>query len=342
MLHFRNDYSEGACAAVMAAVNAVNQECCDGYGEDPHTRRSKELIRELCCCPKATVELFIGGTNVNVVGIAALLRPWEGVISPESGHINGHESGALEAFGHKILTVVPTPDGKICPEQISPIVAAHQDPHLVKPRLVYISNATERGGVYTKEELRALSETCHANGLLLFVDGARLGVALASHVNDVTFGDLASFCDAFTIGGTKNGALMGEALVIPGGHEEIFRIKKQRGGVLAKGFLLGAQFETLMENGAQVYLENAAAANSCAQELQRGLMDLGIPLFSVSSTNQIFPVFSNDKIEQIRAFAAFEMWEPVDECRTAIRFVCSFATKLVDVASLLVQLEQLT
>lgn len=342
MLHFRNDYSEGACEAVMQAVAAVNLECCVGYGEDAHTKRAKELIRALCAAPRASVELFIGGTNVNVVGIAALLRPWEGVIAPESGHINGHESGAMEALGHKILALPTGADGKLLPEQIPPLMQLHTDVHLVKPRLVYISNATERGAVYTKAELAALSAVCRAHDLLLFLDGARLGVALACAANDVSFADLAQYCDAFTIGGTKNGALMGEALVIPEGHADIFRFKKQQGGVLAKGFLLGAQFEVLMQEQARIYLENAAHANACAQELQRGLEDLGVELFCKSQTNQIFAIFSAEVVEKMREFVDFEEWERLPDARIAIRFVCSFAVKMEDIATLLMQIGELT
>ena len=334
-LFFRNDYSEGACAAAMDAICAVNMERNIGYGEDNHSAAAKAMIRTLCDCPEATVEFFIGGTNVNAVAIAALLRPWEGVISPESGHINGHESGAVESYGHKILTVKTAADGKLLPEQIPPIMEYHQDTHLVKPRLVYISNATERGAVYTKAELTALFDMCEANDLLLFVDGARLGVALASPVNDLTFSDIAALSHAFTIGGTKNGMLMGEALVIPEPQPEIFRFKKQKGGVLAKGFLLGAQFEALMANDAALYLENAKTANDCAQALQKGLQEMGLPLFNVSPTNQIFPIVDDVWIERLRDFVEFEIWEPLNDGRTAIRFVCSFASSMDKVEDLL-------
>ena len=337
-LFFRNDYSEGACKAALDAICAVNMERNIGYGEDGHSARAKDMIRRLCACPDATVEFFIGGTNVNAVAIAALLRPWEGVISPESGHINGHESGAVESYGHKILTVKTGPDGKLLPEQIPPIMDYHQDTHLVKPRLVYISNATERGAVYTKSELTALYNMCQANELLLFIDGARLGVALASPENDLTFADLAALSHAFTIGGTKNGMLMGEALVVPEPQPELFRIKKQRGGVLAKGFLLGAQFEVLMENEGALYLENGKIANDCAQALQKGLQAMGISLFNVSPTNQIFPIVENAWLEPLREFVEYEIWELLDDGRTAIRFVCSFASKMDEVEALLKKL----
>ena len=340
-LFFRNDYSEGACAAALNAVCAVNMERNIGYGEDGHSSAAKAMIRTLCACPDATVEFFIGGTNVNAVAIAALLRPWEGVISPESGHINGHESGAVESYGHKIITVKTAADGKLLPEQIPPVMDYHQDTHLVKPRLVYISNATERGAVYTRAELTALYEMCEANDLLLFIDGARLGVALASPENDLTFADMAALSHAFTIGGTKNGMLMGEALVIVQPQPELFRIKKQRGGVLAKGFLLGAQFEVLMAHNAALYLENAGVANDCAQALQKGLQAMNIPLFNVSPTNQIFPIVPNAWLESLREFVEYEIWEPLDDGRTAIRFVCSFASSMDKVEALLEKLSKL-
>ena len=340
-LFFRNDYSEGACQPALDVICAVNMERNIGYGEDGHSERAKDMIRSLCACPEATVEFFIGGTNVNAVAIAALLRPWEGVISPESGHINGHESGAVESYGHKILAVKTGADGKLLPEQIPPIMDYHQDTHLVKPRLVYISNATERGAVYTKGELTALYDMCVANDLLLFIDGARLAVALASPVNDLTFADMAALSHAFTIGGTKNGMLMGEALVIPAGLSELFRIKKQRGGVLAKGFLLGAQFEVLMANDAALYLENARTANDCAQALQTGLQTLGIPLLNLSPTNQIFPIVPNAWLEPLRSFVEYEIWELLDDSRTAIRFVCSFASSIDKVETLLEKLSKL-
>lgn len=340
MLFFRNDYAQSACAPVMEALCAATDSYI-GYGEDEHSTRAKQMIRALCDCPQADVELFIGGTNVNAVTIAALLRPWEGVISPVSGHINGHESGAVESYGHKILALETDNDGKLHPDMLDAVVAKHADPHLVKPRMVYISNATEYGAIYSRTELAALSQRCKQLDLLLFLDGARLGVALASPGNDVRFPDLARYCDVFTIGGTKNGAMMGEALVVPAGQAELFRFKKQRGGVLAKGFLLGVQFEALLADNAQVYLENAKTANDCAQELQRGLQDLSVPLLFPSPTNQIFPILETRVVDALEKHISFERWEQIDKTHCAIRFVCSFASRMEDVAALLLELAEL-
>ena len=223
---FRNDYSFGAHPKVLAALAETNLEGNAGYGDDPYCGRAQDLIRDLCQCPQAKVEFLIGGTQTNFTAIAAFLRPWEGVVAAESSHINGHESGAVEATGHKILPLPTGPDGKLTPEQMLPLLERHKDVHLVKPRLVEIADATESGMVYTKAELTALSRLCRDNGLLLFLDGARLGSALASPASDLTLPDLARLTDAFTIGGTKNGALLGEALVItdPALQPDFFRI----------------------------------------------------------------------------------------------------------------------
>ena len=194
---FRNDYSFGAHPKVLEAVCAVNLEGNHGYGDDGYTARAKERIREVCGCPDAMVEFLIGGTQTNVVACSFLLKPWEAAICPDSGHLNGHEVGAFEATGHKILPVPVGGDGKITPEMLPPLLALHQDPHLTKPGLVYISNATENGAVYTKAELTALYAFCRENGLLLFVDGARLGAALTSKANDLTLPEFARLCDAF-------------------------------------------------------------------------------------------------------------------------------------------------
>ena len=272
---FRNDYSFGAHPKVLSALAETSLEGNVGYGDDAYCDRAKALIRDLCQCPQAEVQFLIGGTQTNFTAIAAFLRPWEGVVAADSSHINGHEVGAVEATGHKILQVCAGADGKIRPEQIEPILERHRDEHLVKPRLVEIADATESGMVYTKAELTALSQFCREHDLLLFLDGARLGSALASPASDLTLPDLAELTDAFYIGGTKNGALMGEALVIanPALQPDFFRIKKRLGAVLAKGWLLGVQFEALLQDG--LYFEMARHANAMAARLQTGLKALG-------------------------------------------------------------------
>ena len=336
---FRNDYSFGAHPKVLAALAETNLEGNAGYGDDPYCGRAQDLIRDLCQCPQAKVEFLIGGTQTNFTAIAAFLRPWEGVIAAESSHINGHESGAVEATGHKILPLPTGPDGKLTPEQLLPLLERHKDVHLVKPRLVEIADATESGMVYTKAELTALSRLCRDNGLLLFLDGARLGSALASPASDLTLPDLARLTDAFTIGGTKNGALLGEALVItdPALQPDFFRIKKQRGAVLAKGWLLGAQFEALLKDG--LYFEMARHANAMAARLQAGLKALGWTLWVDSPTNQVFAVVDAAAKARLDAVCAYEEWCPAQEPgHTVIRLVTCFATAPEDVDGLLAAL----
>ena len=336
---FRNDYSFGAHPKVLSALAETNLEGNIGYGDDAYCDRAKDLIRDLCQCPQAEVQFLIGGTQTNFTAIAAFLRPWEGVISADSAHINGHEVGAVEATGHKILQIHTGPDGKIAPEQIAPILERHKDVHLVKPRLVEIADATESGMVYTKSELTALSEYCRANDLLLFLDGARLGTALASPANDLTLPDLARLTDAFYIGGTKNGALMGEALVItnPALQPDFFRIKKQLGAVLAKGWLLGVQFEALLKDG--LYFEMARHANAMAARLQAGLKALGWTLWVDSPTNQVFAVVDDAVKARLDTLCAYEGWCPAEEPgRTVIRFVTCFATAPEDVDGFLAAL----
>ena len=339
---FRNDYSFGAHPKVLSALAETSLEGNVGYGDDAYCDRAKALIRDLCQCPQAEVQFLIGGTQTNFTAIAAFLRPWEGVVAADSSHINGHEVGAVEATGHKILQVCAGADGKIRPEQIEPILERHRDEHLVKPRLVEIADATESGMVYTKAELTALSEFCREHDLLLFLDGARLGCALASGANDLTLADLARLPDAFYIGGTKNGALMGEALVIsnPALQGDFFRIKKQLGAVLAKGWLLGVQFEALLKDG--LYFEMARHANAMAARLQSGLKAKGWKLWVDSPTNQVFPIVPDSLKPQIDAVCHYEDWCPADgPGHTIIRFVTCFNTEKSDVDGLLAALPTL-
>ena len=336
---FRNDYSFGAHPKVLTALAETSMEGNAGYGEDGYCKRCADLIRGLCNCPQADVQFLIGGTQTNFTAIAAFLRPWEGVIAADSSHINGHEVGAVEATGHKILPVPTGPDGKITPEQIAPILERHKDPHLVKPRLVEIADATESGMVYTKAELTALSQFCREHDLLLFLDGARLGSALASPASDLTLPDLAELTDAFYIGGTKNGALMGEALVIanPALQPDFFRIKKRLGAVLAKGWLLGVQFEALLQDG--LYFEMARHANAMAARLQAGLKSLGWTLWVDSPTNQVFAVVDDAAKAKLDPLCVYEDWCPAGEPgHTVIRFVTCFATAPEDVDGFLAAL----
>ncbi len=255
MYFFRNDYSEGALPQVLDALNQTNALSTVGYGLDPFCAEAASSIRRRFACPDAAVHFLMGGTQVNLTAISALLRPWEAVIAASSGHIAVHETGAVEATGHKVCTV-PSGDGKLRPEQIRAVCAAHTDEHMVLPKLVYVSDSTELGTVYTRRELEALSETCRALGLALYLDGARLAVALDA--SDVRPEDLPALCDAFYIGGTKNGLLFGEALVVvrEAWKSNFRHAVKQRGGMLAKGRLLGVQFQALLQD--DLWLRSAA------------------------------------------------------------------------------------
>lgn len=340
MYQFRNDYSVGAYPQVLTALADTNLEGNIGYGADDHCARCAALIREQCRAPEADVQFLIGGTQANFTAIAAFLRPWEGVICAQSGHINGHEGGAVEATGHKLFQVQTGPDGKLAPTMLEPVLEACADPHMAKAALVYISNATETGGVYTLQELEALSTYCRKHELLLFLDGARLGSALTAVDNDVTLSDLARLCDAFYIGGTKNGCLMGEALVIvnPALQKDFFRIKKQRGAVLAKGWLLGVQFQTLLEKG--LYWDMARHANKMAERLQSGLIAKGYTMLNPTTTNQIFPVVPKQLLTILDQVCTYELWSWIDEDRVAVRFVTSFATDQAEVDGLLAALPE--
>ena len=273
MIYFNNDYSEGCHPAVLEALTKTNLEQTPGYGEDCYCRRAADKIRALCGREDLYVQFLVGGTQTNLTVIAAALRPHQGALGPESAHINVHETGAVEATGHKVLSV-PSANGKITAKQVRDTVKAHREDssfeHMVQLKLVYISNPTEYGTLYSLAELEALSEACRELGLYLFLDGARLGYGLAAKGNDVTMEDLARLCDVFYIGGTKVGALFGEAVVIsnPAIAEDFRYLIKQRGGMLAKGRLLGVQFDALLEDDLYFKIAEQAAA----------LMIWGIPI----------------------------------------------------------------
>ena len=338
MYSFLNDYSEGAHPKILEALTKTNLEQTAGYGVDPHCDRARTLIRQAIGRENVDVHFLVGGTQTNLIAIAAFLRPHQAAISAVSGHINVHETGAVEATGHKVVTL-PSKDGKLTAAQIERcVVDHHNDPiaeHLVQPKLVYISDSTEIGTLYTKAELAAISEVCRRLNLILFVDGARLGSALTSDQNDLTLGDLADLCDAFYIGGTKNGALFGEALVIANDQlKPDFRyLMKQRGAMLAKGRLLGIQFESLFEDS--TYFDIARHANQMARRLDEGLAALGVPFLSDSHTNQIFPIFADAVVERLERDYAFEPWQKMDEEHLAIRLVTSWATDEVQVEAFL-------
>ena len=339
MYSFRNDYSEGAHPRILEALAKTNLVQTVGYGCDPYCAKAAELIRGLCEAPDADVHFLVGGTQTNLVVLDALLQSYESVIAAQTGHINVHETGAIEATGHKVCTV-PSPDGKLTPALVDSVVMAHSGEHMVLPRVVYISDTTEVGTVYTKAELTALRDYCDAHDLFLFLDGARLGAALTSPENDLTLPDLARLTDAFYIGGTKNGLLFGEALVmtVPCPH---FRWHmKQRGAILAKGRLLGVQFHAILEN--ELYFDLARHANDLAFRLRDGIAALGYPFPVPSPSNQQFPVLPNGVVAKLQELGyEFEIDYAVDADHTCIRLVTSWATPETAVEQFLKDLEAL-
>ena len=332
MYSFRNDYSEGAHPQVLQALTDTNAVQTVGYGMDPYCQAAADTIRRLCAAPDADVHFLVGGTQVNLVTIDAFLQSYEAVIAAQTGHVSTHETGAIEATGHKVCTA-PSPDGKVSVEMVEAIVASHSSEHMVHPRLVYISDTTETGTVYTKAELTALRQCCDRHGLLLYLDGARLGCALTIPGADVTLADLAALTDVFTIGGTKNGALFGEAVVLNTPCPRFRWHMKQRGAVLAKGRLLGVQFEAMLENGD--YTRLAARANDLAQELKRAFVDHGCALLSDTAANQIFPILPDEAARRLATGYAFSFWERVDDTHQAVRFCTNVTTDRADVDALL-------
>ena len=340
MYSFRNDYSEGAHSKVLQALTDTNLVQTCGYGLDPICEEARDLIRSLCDAPEADVHFLVGGTQTNLTVIASLLLPYEAVIAAHTGHVNCHETGAIEATGHKVCTAY-SPDGKVTPAMVESVLAIHADggEHMVSPRLVYISDTTEIGTVYTKAELIALRHCCDEHGLLLFLDGARLGSALTSPESDLTLPELAALTDVFTIGGTKNGTLFGETVImtVPCAH---FRWHmKQRGGMLAKGRLLGVQFLTILKDN--LYFDIARHANEMAFRLRDGFLALGYQFPVPSPSNQQFPVMKVRTAEKLAAMGfEFQAERPIDEEHTMYRFVTSWATPESAVDDLLNALAQ--
>jgi len=340
MYSFKNDYSEGAHPRILNALLETNLEQDEGYGEDRYSQKAMELIKEKLGTQKVDIHFISGGTQTNLIAISAFLRPHEAAIAVSSGHILGHETGAIEATGHKILSVVGD-NGKLSPSDLQVVLDGHPDEHMVKPKLVYISNSTEIGSIYTKSELQNLHDFCQRNQLILYMDGARLGSALCSEENDLQLSDLPNLVDAFYIGGTKNGALIGEALVICRDPlKEDFRYHiKQKGALLAKGRLLGIQFLELFRDN--LFFELASHANKMASRIREELVRANITFLTHSPSNQIFPILPNGVINKLQNNYAFHVWEKVDSDSSAIRFVTSWATKEEEVTSLIEDLKQI-
>ena len=338
MLFFKNDYSEGAHEKVLARLIETNMEKQIGYGEDAYCASAREKIRAACGCPDAEVFFLVGGTQTNKTVIATMLRPYEGAVSADTGHINGHEAGAVEYTGHKILPI-PHVDGKIpaaaLKSYLEGFYATESHDHMVFPGMVYISHPTEYGTLYTKEELTALRAICDEYALPLFMDGARLGYGLVSTGTDVTLRDIAALCDVFYIGGTKCGALCGEAVVFTkhNAPRQFMTMVKQHGAMLAKGRLLGVQFDALFTD--DLYRQIGRIAIQTADALRAGFVAKGYALHIPNPTNQIFVVMGNDTIRRLRQHAVFELWEPVDDTRSVVRFVTSWATTMADVEKMI-------
>jgi len=323
---FLDDYSEGCHPGILAALADTNLAQQTAYGNDSYSEQARELIRAHLGGGATPIYFVSGGTLANIIISASALRPHEAIIAASSGHIVGRETGAIEAVGHKIITV-PSDDGKLVPAGIENALAnnAHY-PHMAKPRMVYISNATEAGTVYTKAELQALADTCRANNLLLMLDGARLGVALTAAINDLSLEDIARLTDIFWIGGTKAGALLGEAIVIPNpqlADEFAFHIK-QRGGLLAKGRVLGLQFRALFRDG--LFFDLSRHANAMAHKLSQSIASRGYALATPTHSNLVFPVLPDALVENLQQRFGFYVWSKSDEQHSVLRMVTSWAT----------------
>ncbi len=340
MYSFKNDYSEGAHPRILNALIESNFEQEEGYGEDRYSLKAIEFLKQRIGRTNVDIHLIAGGTQTNLIAISAFLRPHEAAIAANTGHILTHETGAIEATGHKIISI-EVEDGKLNPWHIKGVLEAHTDEHMVKPKLVYISNSTEIGSIYHRSELQQLSIFCQENNLILFMDGARLGSALCSEENDVKLSDLPSLVDAFYIGGTKNGALIGEALVIcQESLKEDFRFHlKQKGALLAKGRLLGVQFLELFRDN--LYFDLALHANKMAEILREEISEVKIKFLTYSPSNQIFPILPNSLISELQKKYSFHIWEKVDDDHSAIRLVTSWATKAEVVVGFIEDLKQL-
>jgi threonine aldolase len=345
MIRFECDYAEGAHPRVLEILSKTNFEQTPGYGVDIYCEKAREIIKEQCQTKEAEVHFLVGGTQTNTTVIASILRPHQGVLCADIGHINVHETGAIEATGHKVLAL-PNRDGKIKASQVKAAYDTHwkdsSHEHVVQPGMVYISNPTENGTLYSKAELVELSKVCKECNLPLFLDGARLGYGLMAESYDVTLSDIANCCDVFYIGGTKVGALFGEALVIVNkALQKDFRyFIKQNGGMLAKGRLLGLQFIALFEDG--LYYEVSKKADELALRIKAAFASKGISFLYDSITNQQFPILTYNQMSQLEKKYAFTFWGEVDELHSAVRFCTSWATKEEDIEKLVADIEQLS
>lgn len=342
MIRFECDYAEGAHDRILQKLFETNLEQTPGYGEDDYCAQARGYLQKLCQDESVEVHFLVGGTQTNTAVITAALRPWQGVIAADSGHINVHETGAIEAYGHKVLPM-PGRDGKLTAAQVAEVYDAHwkdsTHEHQVQPGMVYISQPTENGTLYTKGELTALWETCQARDLLLFVDGARLGYGLMSPACDMTLPELTRLCDVFYLGGTKQGMLFGEAVVIrsPALKKDFRYLMKQHGAMLAKGRLLGLQFCAMLEDG--LYFDLARQADRLAIQLRGAFEERGYAMLFDSYTNQQYPILPDALLEALGREFSFSFWCRIDEGHAAVRFCTSWATEEAAVDALVRRLD---
>lgn len=341
MILFTSDYTEGCHEKILAALSKTNMEQTIGYGQDEYCEKAKEKIKDAFSLNHSDIHFLVGGTQTNTTVISSVLKPYQGVISPDTGHINVHETGAIESRGHKVISV-PNSDGKLSANQIQKLYNSHisdeSKEHTVMPKMAYISFPTETGTIYSKSELNNIYETCKKCGIYLFIDGARLGYGLASEKCDISPSDLEDLCDVFYVGGTKVGALFGEALVITNDHlKPDFRYMiKQCGGMLAKGRLLGIQFTELFTDG--LYFNISKHAVRLAVKLKEAFIEKGYRLYADSYTNQQFVILSNSKANELKDEFGFELSQKTSESESVYRFCTSWATKEENIEKLIMKL----
>ncbi len=344
---FNCDYLEGAHPEILKRLSETNMVQTPGYGVDSYCDHARELIRKQVGDDKAYVQFLVGGTQTNMTVLAYLMRHHEGVIAADTGHIAVHETGSVEATGHKVLTIANS-EGKITAKQVDDYVNAHNademKQHMVKPKVVFIGYATEEGTLYSKRELMDLYDVCKKHDLYLYVDGARMGYGLTSEKSDLTMKDIYDYSDVFYIGGTKVGALFGEAIVFKSTtpHDDFRYLMKQKGGLMAKGRLLGIQFETLFDGEGEdcLYYQISAHANRLAMKFKKRVKELGIELYQDSFTNQQFPIFTDELLEKLSKDYSFNYWCRVDDTHSAVRVCTSWATLEENVDRLLADIEK--
>ena len=344
MLAFECDYLEGAHPKILQRLTETNYEKISGYGSDRFCEEAKTKIRQACQCPDADIYFLVGGTQTNATVIDALLQKYEGVIAAQTGHVNVHEAGAIEYTGHKVMTV-PSYQGKMKASDVKALLEGFwSDPshdHMVIPGMVYLSHPTEYGTLYTRQELQAIAQVCREYEIPLYLDGARLGYGLMSKNTDLTLSVIAEICDVFYIGGTKVGALCGEAVVFTKKNtpKHFMTIVKQHGAMLAKGRLLGVQFDTLFTDN--LYFEISAHAIRMAEKLKAGFKERGFTFYLDSPTNQQFVILSKEEIAWLSKKVSFDFWDPVDENHQVVRFATSWATKEEDIDALMKMLDEM-